>query len=271
MSRRYNRLAWLILLASVISAPTSEAEWLNDEQLEILLEQTEKLAAEFEQTVHQRLEWVYFPAEPPPDLVQQTIDLAVSTTRLRKTFRAERAVEADVEEVLRRALPIQKFIQDYPVVSGADVTWFALRGRLDDLAAAFGVGWGEGEIDRRPSRASEAQVQALLRGLEQELGAFRKNLHGDLPASTGFEPPLRDNVEQVFEDLQNHVEYAREHLGEGRLESETHAMRGVVASIDHYFQRHPPSAVLGAEWARIGQRVEQLARALRLPEPSEPS
>ena len=258
----------LIPFLAAVLPPSGRADWLDDQQLGALLEQTEKVASAFEQTVRSRLQWVEFPNEPAPGLVQQAADLATSVARLRRTFKQERALGADLEEVLRRAIPVDSFMQRYPLVTGADAEWFALRGMLDRLAAAFQVGWRGGGIEGQPSVVREARMHELLRGLERDLKQFRQSLHRELPADTGFEPPLRENIEQVFEDFEDQIDTLDDRLGDGyALTAEVGILLDLVSAVNRFFELHHPNDSLGAEWRRIEQEIQELAQAFGLPSP----
>jgi hypothetical protein len=62
-----------------------------------------------------------------------------ATERLRSRFDSRRAGKGDVQQVIKRAQPVDRFVRRWRLEGRAERTWNALRGDLEQLAAVYGV------------------------------------------------------------------------------------------------------------------------------------
>jgi hypothetical protein len=265
-SKSTRRMGAAALLSAMLLRPgAAGAERLNDKQLEALLRETETAAEGFRQAARDGLERVVFPAEPLPQLAQMAADLEISIRRLHRSAEDGRAPEADVREVLNRAVPIEDFMRRYPLVSGADVAWLGLRGRLDLLAGAFGVGWKSGAIEGSPARVRDRELRGLLARLEDDVGRFEKELDRGLAVEHGFEAPLRRNIERAIEDFAGAVEALRDRVdGDLLVGGEVERMRDLMAAIARFAAKHPFPGAVQSSWGLVEDQVEEVARIFGL-------
>ena len=66
-------------------------------------------------------------------------EFETATGRLQGRFNERRANAGDVRDVLRRGQTIDRFVRRYGLGGRAERTWNALRGDLEELAAAYRV------------------------------------------------------------------------------------------------------------------------------------
>ncbi len=72
---------------------------------------------------------------------QSVKDFRQATARLRDRVNSRQSNTLDVEEVLRRGVSIDGFMQRYQLSAQAEQNWLSLRGDLDRLARAYNVAW----------------------------------------------------------------------------------------------------------------------------------
>ena len=72
---------------------------------------------------------------------QSVKDFRQATARLRDRVNSRQSNTLDVEEVLRRGVSIDGFMQRYQLSAKAEQNWLSLRGDLDKLARAYNVAW----------------------------------------------------------------------------------------------------------------------------------
>jgi hypothetical protein len=115
---------------------------VDDRQVEQLLKQIGEKADRFDKSLDRAFERSPIDDRRGKDEIRQSArDFRQSTDRLRDRVSGRQSNTLDVEDVLRRGVSIDGFMQRYQLSSQAEQHWLSLRGDLDRLARAYNVAW----------------------------------------------------------------------------------------------------------------------------------
>lgn len=115
---------------------------VNDEQVKQLLTRTKKNADQFRRRLDRALDRSRIDGSREEDNINQfVIDFAEATDHLSDHFDRRQVVTNDVEDVLRRGVSIDNFMQRHQLVVQAENDWLTVRRDLDELARAYNVVW----------------------------------------------------------------------------------------------------------------------------------
>ena len=124
--------------ASAQNAPSRS----NDRQVGQLLTRTKKSAERFRGSLDQALNRSPINGSREEDGINQSVeDFAEATNHLSDHFDRRQVVTNDVEEVLRRGVNIDSFMQRHQLAMQAENDWRTVRRDLDELARVYNVAW----------------------------------------------------------------------------------------------------------------------------------
>jgi len=115
---------------------------VNDQQVGRLLTRTKKNADGFRHSLDHALSGSRIDALREEDSIQQlVVDFTETTSHLRDHFDRRQVVTNDIEDVLRRGVSIDGFMQRHQLGVEAESDWLTVRHDLDELARAYNVAW----------------------------------------------------------------------------------------------------------------------------------
>ena len=115
---------------------------LNDQQVGQLLSRTKRDAERFRQSLERALDRSRIDDSRDEDDINQLVkDFAETTDHLNDHFDRRQVVTFDIEDVLRRGVSIDSFMQRHQLANPAENAWLAVRRDLDELAGAYNVAW----------------------------------------------------------------------------------------------------------------------------------
>jgi hypothetical protein len=124
------------------TGPQNVPSRLNDQQVKELLTLTKKNADEFRQSLDRALDRSRIDGSREEDNINQFVkDFAETTNHLSDQFDRRQVVTNDMEDVLRRGLRIDSFMQRHQLAVQAENDWLTVRRDLDELARAYNVAW----------------------------------------------------------------------------------------------------------------------------------
>jgi len=115
---------------------------INDQQVGQLLTRTKKNADRFRHSLDRALNRSRIDGSREEDNINQFVmDFAETTNHLSDHFDRRQVVTNDIEDVLRRGVSIDNFMQRHQLAVQAENDWFRVRRDLDELARAYNVAW----------------------------------------------------------------------------------------------------------------------------------
>jgi outer membrane lipoprotein SlyB len=115
---------------------------VDDQQVGRLLTRTKKNADRFRHSLDRALSGSRIDGLREDDnILQLVMDFAETTNHLSDHFDRREVVTNDIEDVLRRGLSIDRFMQRHQLAVQSENDWLTLRRDLDELARAYNVAW----------------------------------------------------------------------------------------------------------------------------------
>jgi cytochrome c556 len=140
--RDLDQLAGAYGVASNWTRAQNAPSRLNDEQVKQLLTRTKKNADQFRQSLDQALNRSRIDGSREEDNINQSVtEFAETTDHLSDHFDRRQVVTNDIEDVLRRGVSIDSFMQRHQLADQAENDWLTVRRDLDALARAYNVAW----------------------------------------------------------------------------------------------------------------------------------
>ncbi|HYN08867.1 MAG TPA: YMGG-like glycine zipper-containing protein [Vicinamibacterales bacterium] len=125
------------------TGPQNVESRVSDQQVGQLLTRTKKNADRFRQSLDRALDnrSRIDGSREEDDINQLVVDFAEATSHLSDHFDRRQVVTHDVEDVLRRGVGIDSFMQRHQFAVQAENDWLTVRRDLDELARAYNVAW----------------------------------------------------------------------------------------------------------------------------------
>jgi len=235
---------------------------LSDNEMKKLLEGIEKESEQFREALKKGLKNSRLDLGRGDDNIYQFVeDFEVSTKRLKDRFNNKRSVAADVEEVLRRAGYVDRFMQRHPLVTRAEGQWASLRRDLDALAIAYNVSWQWEGPAERPSRLSDNQVKSLLDSIEGGARRYRESMKKALKNNRELDRQARDNINKTLDDFAKATDRLQDHFGDKSFPRDLEEVLRWAATIDIFMQRHRLPEQVQWNWKSLNSNLQQVARA----------
>jgi hypothetical protein len=153
---------------------------VDDRQVVQLLNQIGDKANQFDKSLERLFDRTRIDDPRGREEVHQSVkDFRQATARLRDRVNSRQSNTLDVEEVLRRGVSIDGFMQRYQLSAEAEQNWLSLRGELDRLARAYNVAWNWSNLGYTASEPG-AGFHHRLTGTYQ-----LENTRGDDPEARG--------------------------------------------------------------------------------------
>jgi oligoendopeptidase F len=248
---------------SVIVAAQQPSARVSDQQVEALLSRMERGIAAFRTSFDQAINRSRINGSRAEDDIDQSVnDFKQATDRLRDRVQNSRASTIDIEDVLRRASPIDAFMIRNALQGTVERDWQSLRRDLDELARAYNVAWKWTGSRNRPSRVNDQQVGQLLTRTKKNADQFRRSLDRSLNRSRIDGLPEDDNINQFvrdFAEATNHLSDRFDHRKAFTNDIDDVLGRGV--SINSFMQRHQLEVQAENDWLKVRRDLDELARA----------
>jgi hypothetical protein len=173
----------LLITLSIIGVSTSaqrQYSGVNTRQVNDILQRLALSSDRFRKSLNAALDQNRAnEARPENDINSLERDFENATTQFSGRFRRGRAVAADVQNVLRKASPVNDFVSRRRFNAQAQNDWAAVRTDLNALARAYAIDWQWNPQASSPvntSRLSDRELDQLIRRIETGGDTFRLSL-----------------------------------------------------------------------------------------------
>jgi hypothetical protein len=140
----------MVLLIGLAGGVAAQSVYrLSEKEMKDLLSHIDKQAAKFRGSLKSALNHSDIDHSKQEDRINDFVKgFEEATERLKHHYNDKSTASSDVEEVLRRAVRIDSFMERHHLSPRAESDWAALRQNLDSLAEAYNVSWSWSE--RKP-------------------------------------------------------------------------------------------------------------------------
>ena len=264
------------ILAQVVGQPYR----LNDKDVEKIIHRVEQQSDRFRSSLDSALDKSRLNGSNREDDINSFVkNFYKQTKNLRDRFNDHKSTSPDVQSVLDQAARIDRFMRRYPLNARAQEDWSALKSNLDELAAAYSVSWRWGEYSNGyppvtseypvgttvggvPYRATDREVEQLLRRIEQHSDKFKSALDSALDKSrfdgTRQEDDINRFVNEFYEQTKNLHDRFKDHKS---TTADVQSVLDRAASIDSFMRRNAVRKNnVDNEWYAVRGALDELAR-----------
>ena len=176
----------------------------DDNEVEQLLKQIEKGADQFRKSLDKALDHSVMDGSTAEDNINQFVtEFAETTDHLSDHFDRNQVVTNDIEDVLRRGVSIDGFMQRHRLNEQAENDWLRLRRDVDDLARAYHVAWNWSAPQYTPGGTGTGLYHRLTGTYQLESN------RGDNPRQAAENAALTvpaDRRQRTYQSLMNRLE-----------------------------------------------------------------
>jgi len=176
----------------------------DDNEVEQLLKQIEKGADQFRKSLDKALDHSVMDGSTAEDNINQFVtEFAETTDHLKDHFARNQVVTNDIEDVLRRGVSIDGFMQRHRLNEQAENDWLRLRRDVDDLARAYHVAWNWSAPQYTPGGTGTGLYHRLTGTYQLESN------RGDNPRQAAENAALTvpaDRRQRTYQSLMNRLE-----------------------------------------------------------------
>ncbi|MFZ0063338.1 MAG: hypothetical protein WAL47_15000 [Pyrinomonadaceae bacterium] len=242
---------------------------LNDKQVETIIHSIENGAKSFRSSLDNALDQSRLDGTILEDNINARIkDFEGATKQLHDHFDSRQSAAGDVQNVLDRASRIDEFMRRNRLDSRAQNDWLKMKNDLDRLANAYSVTWRwqptylPVEVQPRPYRVSDKQVERLLRNSEKAADAFRGSLDRALDRSRLDGTAREDDINQFVKEFNDATRQLRDRFnGRASVAADVESVLNHAGRIDLFMRRHPLDRRAQSNWLKLRNELDQLSRA----------
>ena len=186
------------------TVPGTSLARVDDKEVEQLLKRIDKGADQFRKSLDKALDHSTMDGSKGEDDINQFVkEFAETTDHLKDHFGRKQVVTNDVEDVLRRGVSIDAFMQRHRLSEQAENDWLALRHDVDDLARVYHVAWNWSDPRYTPGSVGTGLYHRLT-------GTYRlESNRGDDPrqaAENAARTVSSDRRQATYQSLMNRLE-----------------------------------------------------------------
>ncbi len=171
----------MAFLTTAINAQV-RAYRVTDRQVQTLITRIENRANTFKSRLDTALDRSNIDGTRQEDSINNMVqEFENATNRLKSNFNARRSTAADVQDVLMRAVPINRFMLNNNLQRNAQQPWNLLRADLNTLAGYYNVraDWNAVyPVTGQPVyRVADRDVQTVIQRLENNTNSFKNQMN----------------------------------------------------------------------------------------------
>lgn len=138
-------------------------------------------------------------------LEAQVASFEYVTDKLRDRVEDNEAFPFDVEDVLSRALAIERKLQKAEISAETRADWMRIKSNLDDLAKAYNVVW-VWTLESNPYWKNASAAESIVDRLESRTDEFRRSFDYALDASSLDGTAAENNAIKLADDFEEQVD-----------------------------------------------------------------
>ncbi|MFN7927379.1 MAG: hypothetical protein U0Y68_05445 [Blastocatellia bacterium] len=236
---------------------------MSEDEVKQLLQRIEKGADQFRGSLDKALDKSPVDGTKTEDNINKFIKrFEQASDHLKHRFSDKQSAASDVQELLERAVFIDRFMTHHTLTARAQEDWTHLRRLLDELATAYNVTWDWSGVSNQAARSTDKDVKALLRRLEDDANRFRKGLDAALDRSLLDGSKAEDNINNYMKEFAQATDRLKDRYSDHKTAVGTvQEVLQRAARIDGFVARHVTTTRVQEDWQAVRNDLNQLASA----------
>lgn len=227
-------VAVMAAFASTAQAQT-RVYYVSDRQVQNLLNQIETRTNTFQTQVDRRLDRSRVDGTGTEDSINNMIaNFETATDRLRDNFASRNSTRADVQEVLNRAIFVNRFMEANRLSAAAENSWVQIRTDLNTLAGFYRVNTNWNMNPGFPTTVGnvytvgDSSVRTLLARIESRTNTFKIQIDRNLDRNNNDGTAREDSINNMIANFETATD---------RLNSNFASRRSTVADVQEVLDR----------------------------------
>lgn len=269
-------LAWI----GIISAGTATAQIYNsrvsNRQVDTLLRRIETRTDTFKRNMNASLDRSTINNTNREDRISDFIaNFETATDALRQQFNARQNVNAEVTEVLNRAIFIDRFMNRNRLSSAAESDWVSLRTDLNTLARYYEItpDWtrqpngqaGDTGVYTPAYTVTDTQLGSLLTRIENRTDTFKNQMNRSLDRSVLNNTRTEDSITTYVADFESATDRLKQRF-DSRQSTDTDVSDVLTRAlyIDRFVTRNRLNYSAQSQWRALRTDLDTLASYYRV-------
>lgn len=182
-----------------------------------------------------------------------------STDRLRDRVEDNEVIASDIEDILSRALIIDKKLSDAKISADARADWMRIKSNLNDLAKAYNVVW-IWDLKSNATWNNPVAAERVVDRLENRTDEFRRSLDYALDSSRFNGTKIEDSAIELADAFEDQVDRWEDLSDNDRLSSANlRTLLQKAAALDAFLHATDLSMRAKRDWAQVKANLDVLA------------
>jgi hypothetical protein len=187
-----------------------------------------------------------------------------ATDQLKDRFEDKKSVNADVENVLKRAASINSFMERNRLANRAERNWLNIKTELDKLAVYYNVAfdWTNSPVDNATVaytvRAND--VKGLLTTIESKTDVYRRAMDTALDRSVLNDSKSEDAINEYIKSFENSTDQLKQHFDDGKsTDRDVEEVLEKAAFIDTFMRDYRLMRSAERQWLSLKNDLNKLS------------
>jgi hypothetical protein len=247
---------------------------IDDKEVRNMIRRIEQQSDKFRGSLDSALDKSRFNGSTREDDINSFVkDFYEQTKHLHDQFEHHKSTAPDVQTVLDRASRIDGFMRRYPLTPRAQEDWAGVKAYLNDLAAAYNVGWqwagypGGAPISEVPYRISDKEVEQVISRIEKQSDKFRSALDSALDKSRLDGTRQEDDINTFVKNFYEETKKLRDHFDHHKSTStDVQSVLDRASQIDQFLRRNRLRRKdAEKDWSTLKANLAELAQVYNVP------
>ena len=259
------RSSGLLVITAALLAYASTArgqQFRTTAQMKNALERLETNTDRFSRSIDAALDRSHFNNTDLEDQANALVDeLEFATDRLKDRADDNIVNTFDVNEVLRRGMYLDMFMQRYDFSSAAERDWLLIRSDMDRLARVYGVTWTWVPGSIQNSALHKSWTKNVINRLEETTDQFRGSFDAGLDRSRIDGSSYEDFMNNVMKQFERSVDKLEDDASSANELNPTDITLALnnAAAIDDFLRRYTLPDRTRRDWSRVKANLDDLA------------
>ncbi len=251
-----------VMIGLAFDTPSVHGQFRSKAQTQRLLQRLETSTDRFSRSVDAALDRSRLNDSVLEDQVNALVDeLEYAADRLQDRADDNVVISLDVNEVLRRGMRLDMFMQTHNLSLAAQRDWTRVRNDLDQLARAYNVAWTWVPNSINNSAINRASTKQVIQRLEETADQFRASFDAGLDRSSLDGSSYEDFMNNVVGQFEGSVDKLERQADGGNELNPTEIRMALnnAAAIDNFLRRQSVPYRVRRDWARVKANLDDLA------------